>query len=88
MNLSTEEKANTNPSLKDTDGDGLNDSYEWLILMTNPALNDTDGDGLNDKWEVTYNGLPGVNPLKAATEGELLSDMDGDGLNLLGGGGS
>ena len=83
LNLSREEKANTNPSLKDTDSDGLNDSYE-LILMTNPALADSDNDGLNDKWEVTYNGLPGVNPLMAATEGELLSDMDGDGLNLLG----
>ena len=83
LNLLREEEANTNPSLKDTDGDGLNDSYEWLILMTNPALADSDSDGLNDKWEVTYNGLPGVNPLMKANESELASDLDNDTLTLL-----
>ena len=73
----------TNASSVDTDGDGLNDSYEVLTLMTNATLADTDGDGLADKWEVTYNGTPGVNPLVAATESELASDTDDDGLSLL-----
>ena len=81
--VTREEEANTNPWLNDTDGDGLNDSYEWLTLKTDPTLADTDDDGLNDKWEVTYNGSFGVNPLDNATAEELASDKDGDGLNLL-----
>ena len=83
LTLLQEAKANTNPTLNDTDGDGLNDSYEVLTLMTNATLADTDDDGLADKWEVTYNGTPGVNPLVAATESELASDTDNDGLSLL-----
>ena len=72
----------TNPTLVDTDGDGLNDSYEVVTLKTNATLVDTDGDGLNDKWEVTYNGSSGVNATKAATDSELASNEDMDGLTL------
>ena len=73
----------TNAALADTDGDGLNDSYEFLTLGTNATLADTDGDGLGDGWEVKYNGTSGVNPLVAATDSELASDTDNDGLSLL-----
>ena len=70
LNLTVEAKANTNPTLNDTDNDGLNDSYEWLTLMTDPTLNDTDGDGLTDGNEV-------LTLMTNAT----LNDTDGDGLN-------
>jgi len=40
------------PASKDTDSDGLNDSFELCIIHTNPTDNDTDGDGLPDYAEV------------------------------------
>ena len=42
----------TNPTNADSDGDGLNDSYEALTLLTDPTAFDTDGDGLSDGVEV------------------------------------
>ena len=83
LNLKEEEEANTNPALNDTDGDGLYDNYEVNTLMTDPTLKDTDGDSLNDGWEDTYKDAPGVNVTMNATESELISDTDGDGLTLL-----
>ena len=82
LTLSEEAKANTDPTLEDTDDDGLNDSYEWWMLMTDPTLEDTDGDNLDDKWELRYNDTSGVNPLVPATASELASDTDNDGLVL------
>ena len=69
LNLSLEVKAFTNPDNPDTDGDGLNDSYEFLKLGTEGALPDTDGDGLNDGYEVLTSGTNAT-----------LADTDGDGL--------
>ncbi|MBJ84064.1 MAG: hypothetical protein CMB52_00915 [Euryarchaeota archaeon] len=72
---------NTNPLLADTDGDGLNDSHEALILLTDPTDPDTDSDGIDDGVEV--NGLYG-NPPQASdprnnnTDGDLLDDGDED----------
>ena len=66
----------------DLDGDGLTLLQE-ARANTDPSSNDTDEDGLADKWEVTYNGTSGVNPLVAATDSELASDTDNDGLSLL-----
>ena len=42
----------TNPMQPDTDGDGLNDSYEALVLLTDPTDIDTDSDGISDGVEV------------------------------------
>ena len=42
----------TDPQSNDTDGDGLNDSYEALILLTDPTSVDTDSDGIEDGVEV------------------------------------
>jgi uncharacterized protein (DUF2141 family) len=58
----------SNPSVADTDGDGLLDGYE-IANGLNPSGSDTDHDGLTDGFEVT-NGL-------SATK----SDTDGDGLS-------
>jgi hypothetical protein len=65
----TQENA-TNPSLWDTDGDGLNDKYE-LDIGTNPLLFDTDHDGLNDRLEQVY----GTNATDPDTDGDGLSDF-------------
>ena len=71
----------TNPNQADTDGDGLNDSYEALVLLTDPTDADTDSDGIDDGVEV--GGLYG-NPAQASdprnnnTDGDLLDDGDED----------
>ncbi|MBK39566.1 MAG: hypothetical protein CMB50_05015 [Euryarchaeota archaeon] len=71
----------TNPLIADSDGDGLNDSYEALVLLTDPTDVDTDSDGIDDGVEV--NGLYG-NPAQASdprdnnTDDDLLDDGDED----------
>ena len=75
-------KASSLELTSNDDDDGLS-LKEEALARTNPIRNDTDGDGLNDGWEVRYNDSYGVNPLIKATDEELLSDRDGDGLNLL-----
>ena len=67
--------------LSDTDNDGWNLTEEER-RNTDPMSNDTDGDGLLDAWEITYSNVSGVNPFVAATEAELSSQADYDGLNL------
>ena len=64
-----EYKANTDPNLADTDGDGLNDGAEVHQYHTNPLIKDTDGDGLSDSDEVLKDHS---NP--------LVKDTDGDGF--------
>ncbi len=64
-----EQSNGTNPTLADTDGDGLSDGAEVNTYLTNPKLADTDGDGLSDGAEVnTYLTHP------------KLADTDGDGF--------
>ena len=41
----------TDPSLADSDGDGLNDDEE-VAIGTDPLVQDSDGDGLTDGAEV------------------------------------
>ena len=71
----------TDPNNNDTDGDGLNDSYEALVLLTDPTSADTDGDGIDDGVEV--NGLYG-NPPQATdprdnnTDGDQFDDGEED----------
>ncbi|MFQ5910830.1 MAG: hypothetical protein ACE5IJ_08960, partial [Thermoplasmata archaeon] len=84
----------TDPTLSDTDLDGLND-YEELLNNTNPLLDDTDGDGLTDGDEVKVYGTNATNHHSDGdelTDGEeingvfgyitepLMSDTDEDGL--------
>ncbi|DAC27260.1 MAG TPA: hypothetical protein D7H99_05020 [Candidatus Poseidoniales archaeon] len=71
----------TNPQRADSDNDGLNDSYEALILLTDPTASDTDNDGIPDGVEV--NGLYG-NPPQASdprnnnTDGDAFDDGEED----------
>jgi hypothetical protein len=67
----------------DSDGDGLSDSFEFLIGI-NPFVTDTDGDGYDDELEVTYGSDPS-NP--ASTPANVIPppaipgvDTDKDGL--------
>ena len=71
----------TNPQRADTDGDGLNDSYEALTLLTDPTSADTDRDGIDDGVEV--NGAYGVppqpsNPRNNNTDGDAFDDGEED----------
>ncbi len=60
----------SDPTLKDTDGDGLDDSDE-LANQTDPRLADTDADKISDSDE--YN-LVYSSPTTADTDGDTLSD--------------
>lgn len=60
----------TNPTIADTDGDGLSDGDEVLTHGTSPLTADTDADGMPDQWEVTH-GL-------SAVTSNALNDDDGD----------
>ena len=71
----------TNPQRPDSDNDGLNDSYEALVLLTDPTSSDTDNDGIPDGVEV--NGLYGdpaqaSDPRNNNTDGDALDDGEED----------
>lgn len=71
----------TNPQRADTDGDGLNDSYEALTLLTDPTSSDTDGDGIDDGVEVNgaYGNPPQAsNPRDNNTDGDAFDDGEED----------
>jgi hypothetical protein len=64
------EKFRLDRGTKDSDGDGLSDDFEKLVLGTNPRKRDSDGDGLSDLREKDF----ATNPLKADTDGDGLND--------------
>ena len=66
-----EYQAGTNPTVADTDGDGLTDGQEVNTSGTDPLNRDTDGDGLSDNVELA---VYGTNPLLADTDGDGLTD--------------
>ena len=70
-----DDNTQTNPTIADTDSDGISDGDEANNYLTDPTSIDTDGDGINDGIEVglTY-GVPGQasNPLS--------NDSDSDGI--------
>ncbi|GEA10638.1 M4 family metallopeptidase [Alteromonas sp. KUL49] len=64
--------AKTNPTLADTDEDGLSDGDELNTVLSSPVVFDTDGDWIGDGMEVSLS----LDPLDA-TDGALDLDMDG-----------
>lgn len=74
----------TNPYMADSDGDEIQDAYEYIILLTDPLCVDTDEngiwdgeedfdeDGLVNKSEFEY----GTDPFLVDSDGEGLSDYD------------
>ena len=59
----------SNPTLADSDGDGLDDPVEKEI-GTYPYSIDTDGDDIDDEEEYFL----GLNPIKSDTDGDCLND--------------
>lgn len=70
-----EEAYGTNPSVMDTDGDGVTDGEEVIESKTNPTLKDTDGDGLMDGFELL---ILHTNPLEKDTDGNGVDDGQED----------
>lgn len=65
--------AKTDPTMSDSDSDGLSDGVELSrVPPTDPLTPDTDGDGRSDGDEV--NGDPTTDPLVADTDGDGRSD--------------
>ena len=81
--------AGTNPTLEDTDGDGLSDGVEtddgvWVSATatgTSPRSADTDRDGLNDSVEIPNLAFDPDNPFGQPGSSPFLSDSDGDGVS-------
>jgi cell wall-associated NlpC family hydrolase len=78
-------KYGLDPAQADTDGDGITDGYELIVLGTKPDLLDTDFDGIADGLEISLGLDPLVfdNPDPGAglmPPDDLLLDTDGDGL--------
>lgn len=81
--------AGTNPTLQDTDGDGLDDGVEtddgvWTSAMatgTSPRSADTDRDGLNDLVEVPNLAFDPENPFGQPGSDPASLDSDGDGVS-------
>jgi Lysozyme like domain/Bacterial TSP3 repeat/NlpC/P60 family len=81
-----ETKYGLDPADPDTDGDGITDGYELIVLGTNPDLADSDFDGIDDGLELSY----GLDPTKAdnpdpdqplEAPADLSVDSDGDGIS-------
>ena len=68
----------SDPTIADTDGDGLEDGVESTI-GTSAHYVDTDLDGLDDEWE----HVNGLDPLSASGDQGADGDLDGDGLSNL-----
>ena len=63
----------TDPTLPDTDSDGLRDAAEVNTHLTDPTKSDTDGDALLDGAEVTVHL---TNPAQRDTDSDTFSDFD------------
>ncbi len=64
----------SNPTIGDTDGDGVDDGAEIETFETDPCNPDSDGDGLNDGDEVF--GVPATDPNNADSDGDGFSDSE------------
>jgi cell wall-associated NlpC family hydrolase len=78
-------KYGLDPHDADTDGDGITDGYELIVLGTDPDNADSDFDGLSDSTEISLGLDPNVadNPDPDAGWGapdDMLLDTDGDGI--------
>lgn len=67
------------PFVVDTDGDGLDDSFE-IAIGTNPNLVDSDGDGRSDSQELGYDGDNSFYNQNTDTD-PTDSDSDDDGFS-------
>ncbi len=85
-----EEYENSDANLVDTDGDGLDDYYEVMVIFTDPTNIDTDNDLVTDDNEDFDNDgltnyqeyIRGTSPWNSDSDGDDLSD--GDEINTYG----
>jgi hypothetical protein len=63
---------NTNPNAKDSDGDGVFDTYEVMSGLGHPDDPDSDDDGLSDGQEEPQN----TNPFDVDTDDDGLTDFE------------
>ena len=73
LDNSLEYQYGTDPTIADTDGDGVLDGAEVFDFGTNPLSVDSDGDGLTDWDELS---IFGTNPLSVDSDGDGLTDWD------------
>lgn len=62
LNNTEEEYYGSDPHIKDTDGDGINDGREINRYDTDPTMKDTDEDGLSDYEEIHEYGTDPLDP--------------------------
>ena len=67
-----ENKYGTNPSLEDSDMDGISDYDEIYKYKTDPSKKDSDSDGLNDYDEIEF----GLDPLKKDSKNDGILDSN------------
>lgn len=74
----------SDPTVADTDGDGLLDGSERKTYASDPTLSDTDGDSLPDGFEVAAHEMPlsvnGASELRSVVTSPISVDSDLDGL--------
>ena len=66
----------TDPTKKDTDGDGLSDYEEMFIYGTDPVNPDTDSDGMPDGWEVAHGLNPRRNDANEDKDFDFLTNLE------------
>ncbi|MFA5897430.1 MAG: hypothetical protein WC985_11115, partial [Thermoplasmata archaeon] len=76
--------APSDPTVADTDADGLLDGIERNMYGSDPTLSDTDGDTLSDGYEVVAHELhlsvDGITEARSVVTSPTLADSDMDGL--------
>jgi hypothetical protein len=76
------ERYKTNPNVSDSDGDGLGDRVEVIVLDTNPSLQDTNGDGIIDGDEDSDSDkLSDADEINIYNTNPKIVDSDLDGLS-------
>ena len=68
----TEVHLGTFPEMADSDGDGLGDALEAMVLFSDPLNRDSDSDGIADGAEIAA----GLNLLSADSDGDGTSDAE------------
>lgn len=81
LNNYFEEKIGTDPEKADTDGDGLTDYEELILVGSDPLSVDTDENGITDDAEdPDEDGLGNIKEVKFGTY-TYMSDSDNDGIS-------